>query len=236
VVRTAVAFILVCGICLPPPVRSAPALHPQYRIAAQFEDDAGPAVRLANGTVYRLERAPVARVVIPPVDRSPPARIIDQVERSYPGVLPKWFTAPETGVKPGPGKEPPSAQRAPPRVNFDQRRSGAFLRVANSVPPATFEIAGLATRVRNQGPVRNACTWFAATLALESAYLRLAQTDVDLSEQYFNHLLKMHLWYPSTMLPQPEVQVGLWGGGSVVTNITGMTNIPFGIPLETLAP
>src|SRR5690242_15539791 len=102
VVRTAVAFILVCGIWLPPPVRSAPALHPQYRIVAQFEDDAGPAVRLANGTVYRLERAPAARVVIPPVDRSPPARIIDQVERSYPGVLPKWFTAPDTGVKPRP--------------------------------------------------------------------------------------------------------------------------------------
>lgn len=46
----------------------------------------------------------------------------------------------------------------------------------------------------------------------------------------------MHLWYAGTSLPLPEVQVGLWGGGSVVTNFTAMKGIPFGIPLESFDP
>ena len=232
--KTWAAFCLIGLFGAAARAPAAPPLDLQYRIVAQFQDDAGPAVLLANGKVYRLDRPPTMPVHKPPFDREPPSGVIEQIERSHPGVLPKWFTTPKTIPKSP--KTTPSEQRPPAAADVYEAGRGEFIRIQDNVPPPSFEIPGLATRSRNQGSARNACTWFAATLALEAAYIRLAQSDVDLSEQYFNHLLKMHLWYAGTPLPLPEVQVGLWGGGSVVTNFTAMTGIPFGIPLESLDP
>jgi hypothetical protein len=219
-------------------------------------------VRLANGRVFRLGKRPGPVVVKPGVPIEPPAQILDLLERRQPGALPPWFKAP---AKPGkhpktntkepaetsrperaPRKAPtparhdltpasPLSSRYQMRVNVGPEGRDEFLRVQNNPLPPQAEIPGLSTRRRDQG-ARDSCTWFASTLGLEAAYIRLAGTDVDLSEQYFNNILKLHLIYPDKVLPTTEVQEGLWGGGSVVTNLKAMRDLPFAVPEESELP
>src|SRR5215813_8413088 len=115
--RFLVATGVVCGTFIVGAAHSAPPLHPQFHIVAQYEDDAGPVIRLANGNTYRLSRPPTSRIVIPPVNREPPSRLIDQIERSNPGALPKWFTVPEPTVKPP--KKSSALEPAPPAVQTE---------------------------------------------------------------------------------------------------------------------
>jgi hypothetical protein len=244
--RTAFAFITI-GAALTPisRVEAQAPLDPQYRIVDQFVDSEGPAVKLANGRVYRLSVKYPKIVIPPPPNGEIPKLVIDQINQSHPGSLPSWFVNPSK-VSPRPKVQPTpkrNDQKSRSRTDTTTPRSlvlhgeehEQWLHfVQNSMFPSTFTIPGLAGRVRDQGS-RDSCSWFAATLALEATYLSTG-VNVKLSPEYYNNIIKMLLLGPSPPLGATEIQVGLWGGGNLATNFGAMLTRNFGIPEETQDP
>jgi hypothetical protein len=59
-------LVLLVGAVVAPMVYPAAPLDPQFLIVAQFTDAEGPAVRLANGRVFRLGKlaAPIVVIII----------------------------------------------------------------------------------------------------------------------------------------------------------------------------
>jgi len=56
--------------------------------------------------------------------------------------------------------------------------------------PTRVDLRSQQTALRNQGD-RNTCQTFGATAALEAAYKRAGFGDLNLSEQFLNHVGKM---------------------------------------------
>jgi hypothetical protein len=240
--------LALVGAALPllPSAHAQAPLDPQYNIAGQFVDNEGPAVQLANGRVYRLGTKHPQIVMRPPAGGRVPKQVIDQVNQSHPGSLPSWFLNPPK-VNPKPNMPPvpkgggqnggaPTDRPAARSLVWDGGSGAQWLRrVQNPMFPSTFTIAGLAGRVRDQGATRDACTWFAAALAIEAAYLRRG-VNVTLSPEYYNNIIKMLLLGPSPPLGATEIKVGLWGGGNLTTNFGAMLSRNFGIPEEAQDP
>ena len=88
------------------------------------------------------------------------------------------------------------------------------------------------TQIRNQGK-RDTCTVFATTAAVEAAYKKWYGLELDLSEQYLNHVQKSH-WFLENPLPLPETQPETNGGGKVSWQMTVLGR--YGIPPETTLP
>ncbi len=91
-------------------------------------------------------------------------------------------------------------------------------------PATLLRPASLPSRVDlrpNQTPIRNqwqrgTCTSFANVALIEAFYKKTYGLDLDLSEQYANHVQKMGiLLNPSPALPRRENGLGMWGGGGV---------------------
>jgi hypothetical protein len=238
--QTSLAFV---GAALPlvPPARAQSPLDPQYRIVEQFVDSEGPAVKLANGRIYRLSVKHPQTVIRPPAGGEVPKQVIDQINQSHPGSLPSWFlNPPKVNPKPKVPPVPKSGdQNSGTHTDSSAAQSlvwhgGGGAELLHPMFPSGFTIPGLAGRVRDQGS-RDACSWFAATLAIEAAYLRQG-VNVTLSPQYYNNIIKMLLLGPSPPLGATEIQVGLWGGGVLSTNFGAMLSRNFGIPEEVQDP
>jgi hypothetical protein len=245
--HNALPAMLSSFACLINNAYCAPSLDPQYHIVSQFTDANGPAVQLANGKIYRLGAIP-RRITIPipiAIDQVP-IRVINSINTAQPGALPSWFlrrqkiaplkpkakksSSPNVIASPSGAAQVTSLLWMPDSAQDHKN----FHKVQNALP-ASFEIAGLAKRARNQGS-RDTCTWFAATLAVEAAYIHLNNVDVDLSEEYFNNLVKMHLIGTNIALPTAEIEVGLIGGGQIDTNFSVMRDLLAGIPEEADDP
>ena len=194
-------------------------LDPQFYVVAQFCDQYGPAVRLANNKVYRLEKTA----------NSCPSNTIGPPE-------------------PRPGEPPVNVTPPRPRANLTTwlgrlsalASSPAY---ANTLPPSV-SLAVQQTSIKNQ--VRNTCTYYATIAGLEAAYKRNYGMDLDLSERHLNHRLHMSL-LKSTLdlgqatanaiaLPKTEVESGAWDGGQVETNLRFMVDQAVGVPLESIHP
>jgi len=91
--------------------------------------------------------------------------------------------------------------------------------VPTSRPSARYvSLAADQTSIKNQQD-RNTCTRFAIIAGIEAAYKRAGYGDLDLSEQYFNHLGKTTWLHPFEGESRPrgvwESQLGLTAGGGV---------------------
>jgi hypothetical protein len=218
---------------------AAAPLDAQFYIARQYVDAQGPAVQLANGRVYRLGRRAAKFQVPKATSGALPDKLLGDANARYPGSLPTWFQQPTVVSKPaGPGRRTsppptPPASRAPAAWPAEPAQPVARLLRVQTLP-TSVEIPGLSGRVRDQDG-RDTCTWFAATMGLEAAYLARG-VDVRLSPEYFNNILKMHLIAPDRALPLTEIQPGIWGGGSILTNLVAMRDVPFGLSEETDDP
>lgn len=100
-----------------------------------------------------------------------------------------------------------------------------------AVAPSSYSLASYQTGIRNQAD-RRTCWIFAAVAAIEARYKRDFRVDLDLSEQYFNHVAKSTgISYPKFYLY--ENQSSYWGGGGSHVVAEAKTYM---IPLETYAP
>lgn len=92
------------------------------------------------------------------------------------------------------------------------------------------------TAIRNQGG-RNTCITFGALAGVEAAYKRTTGADVDLSEEFLNHVGKMSWLHPnwnSSSIPEPrlankpaafkENQIGAFGGGGGPGYVRALVN------------
>jgi hypothetical protein len=87
--------------------------------------------------------------------------------------------------------------------------------ICSSPPfPASVNLQANQTPIRDQGG-RNTCTVFATVAATEAAYRRLYGLNLDLSEQYLNHVQKAFWLNFSAPLPSPEIQPETNGGGNL---------------------
>jgi hypothetical protein len=98
--------------------------------------------------------------------------------------------------------------------------------------PARINLQANQTPIRSQGG-RNTCTVFATVAATEAAYQRLYGLDLDLSEQYLNHVQKA-FWLSSAPLPAPEIQPDTNGGGNLQWHALVLQR--YGIPEESTLP
>jgi hypothetical protein len=194
-------------------------LDPQFYVVAQFCDQYGPAVRLANNKVYRLERTTNS---CPGNTIRPPATIPGEPTINAPAPKPRADLMHWLGSLNGLASSPAHAQALPPSVS----------------------LAAQQTSIKNQ--VRNTCTYYSTIAALEAAYKRNYGMDLDLSERHLNHRLHMSL-LKSTLdlgqatanviaLPKAEVESGAWDGGQVATNLRFMVDQAVGVPLESTHP
>ena len=81
---------------------------------------------------------------------------------------------------------------------------------------------------------RDTCTVFAMTAAIEAAYKRLYGLELDLSEQYLQHVQKIQWLNGMAMLPAAEVQSETNGGGNLTWHVGVLQR--YGIPLESQLP
>ncbi|AUT01431.1 hypothetical protein CLI64_14100 [Nostoc sp. CENA543] len=106
--------------------------------------------------------------------------------------------------------------------------------------PNYVDLSPYQTSIKNQGS-RNTCITFGAIAALEAAYKRAGYGDLDLSEQFLNHIGKTFWLHPnwSDILAKgedgSETQVGVFGGGGGVGYIENLTR-GFKVPSENLMP
>jgi hypothetical protein len=89
------------------------------------------------------------------------------------------------------------------------------------------------TGFRNQG-ARDLCTVFATTAAVEAAYKRRYGLELDLSEQYFNHVQKSYWLNWNAQLPAAEIQPETNGGGNIPWQLSVLTR--YGLPPESSLP
>ena len=190
-----------------------PALDPKFYVVEQFCDQYGPAVRLANGAVYRLQTT---------AQSCPKGHIGIPVQRANPGLqIPKS----KIDFK----SKPDSSHRAPGGILDVLFGSAAY---ANE--PSSVSLEAQQTSIKNQ--VRNTCTYYATIAGLEAAYKRNYHLTLDLSERYLNARVKMDLASPGVPLPSAEDISGAWDGGAVETNLHVIAEERVGVPVEALLP
>jgi Papain family cysteine protease len=112
-------------------------------------------------------------------------------------------------------------------------RMVAVLAAAFALAPASAQarpnyvnLAANQTPLKHQGS-RGTCIVFASIAALEAAYNRAGYGQIDLSEQFLNHMGKM-LWLKPEAVDQRgedigETQVGAFGGGGSIEYLEEMT-------------
>lgn len=184
------------------------SLDRQFYVAEQFCDAYGPAVRLANNKVYRLEKR----------------------TNSCSG---NQITPPATHPGAQPGIKTPT-QRSGLTKWFGRVSVFIGSPLYADTLPAAVSLAAQQTSIKTQ--VRNTCTYYATIAALEAAYKGRYGLDLDLSERHLNARLKMSLWQSGKLLPLAEVISGAWDGGFVETNLRFMVDSAVGVPLESLHP
>src|SRR5262245_19262897 len=119
-----------------------------------------------------------------------------------PHIIPISYTAdgqpyldtPDGKYQRGRPDQPTSLQAAAPPANQTNTPTPRRL-----LPPRV-DLSGNQTPIRDQGG-RDTCTVFAMTAAIEAAYKRLYGLNLDLSEQYFNHVQKAFWLNASPVLP-----------------------------------
>ncbi len=89
------------------------------------------------------------------------------------------------------------------------------------------------TSFKNQG-LRDTCTAFAVTAAVEAAYRHQYRLTLDLSEQYLQHAQKAMWLNGAAVLPQAEIQPETNGGGNVPWQFTALQR--WGLPRESTQP
>ncbi|MBD2252373.1 C1 family peptidase [Nostoc parmelioides] len=106
--------------------------------------------------------------------------------------------------------------------------------------PNYVDLSPYQTTIKNQGS-RTTCITFSAIAALEAAYKRAGYGDLDLSEQFLNHIGKTFWLHPrwNEILAKgedgSETQVGAFGGGGGVGYIENLAR-GFKVPVESLMP
>ncbi|MBV1911635.1 MAG: DUF5011 domain-containing protein [Kangiellaceae bacterium] len=86
---------------------------------------------------------------------------------------------------------------------------------AHWVAPSSFSLASDQTNFKKQLS-RNTCVSFAVVAALEAAYKRQFDLELDLSEQFVNHMQKnVSIIRDNPQVPYRENQLGFWAGSSV---------------------
>jgi hypothetical protein len=98
--------------------------------------------------------------------------------------------------------------------------------VSAQARPNYVNLAAHQTPLKHQGS-RRTCIVFASIAALEAAYNRAGYGQLDLSEQFLNHMGKM-LWLKPEAIDQKgedigETQVGAFGGGSSIEYLEELT-------------
>ncbi|MFN6513957.1 MAG: C1 family peptidase [Nostoc sp. CreGUA01] len=106
--------------------------------------------------------------------------------------------------------------------------------------PNYVNLSAYQTGIKNQGD-RTTCITFSAIAALEAAYKRAGYGDLDLSEQFLNHIGKtfwLHASWNEILAKGEdgsETQVGAFGGGGGVGYIENLAK-GFKVPAESLMP
>ena len=109
-----------------------------------------------------------------------------------------------------------------------------------AAPPAFVDLRSQQTAFQSQGG-RYSCIVFAATAALEAAYKHAGYGNLDLSEQFVNHLGKtfwLHPYWPQIVDRGPdgsETQVAAFSGGGGVPYIARLAT-GLKVPLDSLMP
>ncbi|CAN5753349.1 hypothetical protein BH24DEI2_BH24DEI2_14940 [soil metagenome] len=99
--------------------------------------------------------------------------------------------------------------------------------------PARVDLRALQTPIKNQGG-RGTCVAFATTATIEAAYKRERGLNLDLSEQYANHIQKMTALPQEPRTPEErETQLGAWGGSAVSGQLGWLFRLRFGLPTES---
>lgn len=102
-------------------------------------------------------------------------------------------------------------------------------------PPASVDLTANQTAIKTQGG-RDTCGTFGTTAALEAAYKRAFQVDLDLSEQYLNHWGQIMAGAGSgTALPGSENNAGAIGGGGLARPLAVLRR-GVGVPTEAQLP
>jgi len=183
----------------------------QYFIVEQFCDHYGPAVRLANGKVFRLAKT-AASCAGGPIN----------VPSIHPGDgVPKINVAPK-----------PRADRS---GGFDPLTLLSVSRVYAQTQPPAVSLAAQQTSFKSQG-LRDTCTYYATIAGLEAAYKHKYGIDLDLSERHLNARFKMSLFTAGTALPNAEVISSAWDGGYIESILRVMTDQAIGVPPESAQP
>lgn len=99
--------------------------------------------------------------------------------------------------------------------------------------PRSADLAAYQSPVKNQGG-RDTCGSFATAAALEAAYKRNFNLDLDLSEQYLNHWAQIMLLLGND-LPQSETNSAAIGGGGMGRPFAALQR-GFGVPTEAVLP
>lgn len=106
--------------------------------------------------------------------------------------------------------------------------------------PNYVDLSSYQTEIKNQAN-RTTCITFSAIAALEAAYKRAGYGNLDLSEQFLNHIGKTFWLHPrwNEILAKgedgSETQVGAFGGGGGVGYIENLAR-GFKVPAESLMP
>jgi hypothetical protein len=117
----------------------------------------------------------------------------------------------------------------------------ALLAGSASATPATpdhFDLIADQTGFRDQMN-RGGCTMFGVTAALEAAYKRLGHGELNLSEEFLNHALKMFKLHPDHAITSPmqqECELGPTDGGDALENARSLTINQLKLPLDTAMP
>lgn len=103
--------------------------------------------------------------------------------------------------------------------DFFQRYSGSTTKAGETnndkAAPSSFSLADDQTGFKNQR-ARGTCVSFAVVAAIEAAYKRQFDLELDLSEQFINHMQKnVSINRNNPQVPFRENQLGFWAGSSV---------------------
>lgn len=130
---------------------------------------------------------------------------------------------------------PPTDESSPSDLDSTSLAPQSFSTQALSTQalPSKVNLGPLQTPIKNQGD-RGTCVAFTSAAALEAAYKRERGVNLDLSEQYANHVQKMaHLNSEAKAISERETQLGAWGGSGVGYQLNYLFRTRFGLPVES---
>ncbi|WP_456401320.1 hypothetical protein [Persephonella sp.] len=100
-------------------------------------------------------------------------------------------------------------------AEFEEKKSGSYdIYNFGELPERVF-LKNIQTSIKNQAG-RGTCVSFAVAAGVEAMYKSQFGLDLNLSEQYINHIQKMFHFRRNTNLPVTETMLGSWGGAGVV--------------------